>query len=173
MFFPDAPRVESLFGLFVASALLGVLALIGAAHARAVGRTDWAGRMPVVWLEGLDTRSRSGRVWQALFLTAFVLFPVASLVKFFMRFAKARVIDHDTPGATFSPFCLWSCPLGDGKRFVVGDGLTAGNLAAKTAAGHVVDFCPVLEPLAIWALLACAGVAVAVFLVRVFRFALR
>lgn len=170
--FPKAARIESLFALIICSALLVLLSLTGAAYASNVGRVNWAARLPVVRLEGLDTSMLSGKIYQCTFLLVFIFMPLAGLVHFFRRFAEALVIDHDGKEGPFRPFCLLNCPSLQFERYVVGDGLDQGNILKKVADGQTVDWLPIGEPWAILVLLLLAAVSTGIFLFRVFRYSL-
>lgn len=172
IFYPEAARIEALFALIICSALLVLLTATGAAYAVAVGKVDWASRLPVVWLEGLNTGVLSGKVYQGLFLLAFVFLPIAGLYHFLDRFSGASVIHHKGLAGPFNPFCLMNCPLLPSGRYQVGDGLTYANLELKSKSGQIVDWLPILEPWGILALLVGACASTVHLLYRVFRYSL-
>jgi hypothetical protein len=173
VFFPDAARIESLFALFIVPVLLIGLTTAGAAYAAMVGRVDWASRIPVVWLEGLDCTRRSGKVYQGVMLASLVLLPAGSLYHFLTRFAGATAIDLNGTAEGFAPFCLFHCPDFVAGRHLVGDGLTMANVTAQRDLGATVDWFPLWEPWLILGLLTVALLTTLRFLWVVFRFTRR
>lgn len=151
-----------------------VVCLVGAAHAGTVGQPDWAARLPVVWLEGLNTRSTAGRLYQAFFLFAFVLGPMFCVYAFLRRFSKAVVIDKAGLEAPFPPLCRLSCPQAIRDRYIVGDGLTQDMVKNQELAQMVnlrsVDWLPPWEQWLVLGLFALAGASVLWLLWRVFRY---
>jgi len=69
------------FGLAMASILTILLCTVGWLHARRHG-TNWSGRVPVVWLDGLDTGQPDAKIYQAVVLVLFLLVPTAASVHF-------------------------------------------------------------------------------------------
>ena len=133
----DRPRLEALFAILVTAPLLILLTIVGIAHARAVDRQGWHARLPVVWLDGVDTRTAGGRAYQAVFLVLFVLLPALALLHFANKVAGATVVRR-SDGATLGPFDLVPAynPFDDPYR--IGD---------TPDASEGVSWYPVIEPI--------------------------
>jgi hypothetical protein len=68
------------FGAMIGGVLLLLASFILSLYARRHG-TAWHARVPVLWLEGLDTLSWEGRVFQGFVLVIFLLVPALGIVK--------------------------------------------------------------------------------------------
>ncbi len=68
-------------GLMLCSVLLLLVAAVGLLHARRYGQ-NWHSRVPVVWLEGLDTSKKEAKLFQILIVILFFLVPIGAMVHF-------------------------------------------------------------------------------------------
>lgn len=156
----DRPKIESLLALAVCAPMLILLCGIGIRHARAVSSSSpdarWHERLPVVWLQGVNTSTGEGRIYQGAFLAAFIVLPATSLWHFLRKIRRAGVLQDDDRSTLKDPFQL--VPLKDlGKTHWIGDGLKAGMTEIKGA----VTWFPVFEPALLLMLTAAAWISAA------------
>lgn len=74
----DGKPVIGYFAAIVGGVLLSLALAIAILHARRHGQF-WHDRLPVVGLDGLETSSREGKVYQAFFLVVLVLLPLCGI----------------------------------------------------------------------------------------------
>jgi len=74
------------FGLMLCSVLLLLVGMVGLLHARRYGQ-KWHSRIPIVWLEGLDTSKTEAKVFQILIVVLFFLVPIGAMVHFNLKTA--------------------------------------------------------------------------------------
>jgi hypothetical protein len=88
---------NALLTLFVASFLLALVSGVGWVHARRYG-ASWHARIPTVWLEGVNTASWEGTLYQVIIFTVFVLVPFAAMLHLvdILRNAQLCVLDTKT-----------------------------------------------------------------------------
>jgi hypothetical protein len=114
--------------------------------------------MPVIGLEGLDTGSREGRLYQGFFLLLLIAVPAAALIYFTVQVLSAHVFDRQNSAAelgALDPVSLstvLSGPYWD-DRFRLGE-----------SADKAVTWFPVLEPMILTLLVAIAAWQVVAFL---------
>lgn len=77
----DGHASQAFFGIVLVSSLLVLMSLVGALHAVRHG-TAWHDRLPVVWLEDLDTRRWDGKLFQLVMIALLVVGPAVALFKF-------------------------------------------------------------------------------------------
>lgn len=86
------PRFVSLFAIPICSVLLVLLCHIGIAYARATPTGSWHARIPVVWLDAVDTKTRAGMIYQGFFVVMFLLVPCAALIHFLQKVASVNLV---------------------------------------------------------------------------------
>lgn len=153
--------LSALLAIPFVAILLALEAEIGIRHARRSRRTVWHGRLPVVWLTGLNTSSREGQLYQGFFLFAFILIPLAALVHFVDESFEAVVL-HRASGAVGT---LRHPPGGEGF-WGFGDDFRIGTHAV---ASDMVTWWPVWGPVIFGLLILLAIWRVAVLIVAIFR----
>ncbi len=137
----DRPRVGALVAIPICSALLFTLCRIGTKHAQHIRIQKWHVRLPVVWLENLDTSSPEGRWYQRFFLLVYVIIPAAALAHFVGKVIDAPVRRNDALDMNLSP--LEIIPVGEilTKTYWIG-----GFLNDKRELEGAVSWYPVIEP---------------------------
>jgi hypothetical protein len=83
------------FGAIIGGALFFVASCALALHAIRHGRS-WHDRVPVVWLEGLDTSAREGRVFQVVVLVLFLALPATGIALCIAEAEKGDICEQDT-----------------------------------------------------------------------------
>lgn len=148
----DRRAVGALFGIFICSPLAILLSSIGEMFIEKFGGQGWPERIPVVWLETLDTSTREGRLYQGVLLFLFVVLPALSLLHFFNVVVGTEI--RDTTAC--SPLRFWDvvCPEGDRYRFGERGGVT---------------FFPIVEPIMVLALFLYAEFRVCRYLRVIFK----
>ncbi len=86
---------NALLTLFVASFLLALVSGVGWLHARRYG-ASWHDQIPTVWLEGVNTASWEGKVYQAIIFTIFVLVPLTAMLHLVDVLRDAQLCIQDT-----------------------------------------------------------------------------
>lgn len=94
------PIPAAVIGLHVCAVLSVIAWEVGSAHARSQRARTWDARLPVFWLEGVTPGRPGPRLYQTVFLLAFVLFPAAALVHFADRADRTVVIARDATTGT-------------------------------------------------------------------------
>jgi hypothetical protein len=169
VFFENAPRIESVFAMPICGGLLILLSLVGTLYAKLMKTQSWAGRVPVVWLDGLDFSKPEAKIYQAFFLLLFLLVPMIAQTHFLKRVAGATVYAQDGSGHALAPFCVFDCGnISFASRYTIGDGLTAQNLATKDAVS--VDWIPILQPIAFFLVFFASIIFMIRFFWHVFRY---
>ena len=154
----DGPRVGALVAIPICSVLLIGVSRIGSAHARHRCADEWHSRLPVVWLEGLDTSTSGGRWYQRFFLTIFVIIPSFSLVHFVGKVLDAPVRHSAAIEDPFSPLDFLPIDEIFSKTYWIG-----GSVAEDGKLHGAVSWYPVIEPIVLFVLVLAAWVSVAAF----------
>ncbi|RWO24833.1 MAG: hypothetical protein EOS10_31500 [Mesorhizobium sp.] len=133
-------------------------------HARRYGN-QWHSRIPVIWLEGLDTAAWEAKVFQVCILLIFVAMPFAAIVRCMAEAESGDICEQNTQNfyKGSETTLLWAPIAKEGKQMRL----------RKTGAGEVpctsgVELFPrSLTPLAFYCLpLAATGMAtLAVFFI--------
>lgn len=76
---PDNKPAIGYFGAIIGAGLFLIASFVLVLHAFRHGNS-WHNRVPVVWLEGLDTRVWDGKVFQAIVLIFFIGIPAAGVI---------------------------------------------------------------------------------------------
>jgi hypothetical protein len=158
----DRMVLSAVVAIPICAALLALLAEIGIRHVRTSGGKGWHDRLPVVGLDGLETGSRDGQLYQGFFLCLFVVLPILSLAHFISESQEAVVVNLVTreTGTILRPPGgpnFWSLA---GEHFRVGrEFLLApppGGKAPTDPFQGMITWIPVWELLAYGLLLAVA-----------------
>ncbi|QFT74866.1 hypothetical protein [Ruegeria sp. THAF33] len=155
----DGPGVGSLVALPICAVLTILVSRIGTAYARRSGADAWHAKLPVVWLEGLDTSTSGGRWHQLFFLTAFIIMPALSLVHFARKVLDAPVWLRSQTGSPGS--AIDTVPFSEIFSMTHKIG---GFIDEKGKLQGSVDWYPAVEPLILAALALAAWISVLVFL---------
>jgi hypothetical protein len=137
------PRFESLFAIPACSVLLILLCHIGLAYARAVSADFWHARMPVVWLDDLDTGTLNGKLYQGFFAVVFLLVPGAALIHFLQKVASTNLVrDGQTLNAHFFDWV----PLKElyAHSYALGNGVETGTPPKVSTVAFWPDGEPIL-----------------------------
>lgn len=111
----------AIFGTFVGTALIIPFVYVGFHFLRSVEGRTWAMRIPVAFSLDIDPATHVGKVYQASFLIAFLVFPLGAQIHFIRKFwsgclrLPANCLDiyspsilftntHQYYGVTFFPF---------------------------------------------------------------------
>jgi len=159
----DGPGVGSLVAIPICGVLTIVVSRIGTTYARQRGTEAWHAKLPVVWLEGLDTSTQGGRWYQCFFLTAFVIMPSLSLAHFGRKVLDAPVwLGSETDRSVST---LEIVPFSDifSKSHRIG-----GFVDESGKIQGAVSWYPVVEPLVLAALVFAAWISVLVFIYDLF-----
>jgi len=100
-------------------------------YVRAVSKRNWHQRIPVVWLENLDTATLSGKLYQAFFIFAFLLIPTAGLIHFLDKVSSINVLRDGQPFQQTHFFDWVPADALAGHKFSLGNGI--GNPPAEVA----------------------------------------
>ncbi len=152
----NRPRVESLFAVPICSIALFALCQIGVAYAKKSGGGEWHSRLPVVWLESLETSSVGGRRYQAFFLAIFIFVPAVALIHFLRKVFEATVLRDGNQVEALSPLDAVPPSQIFSETYWIGDGLYSGMAPIVGA----VAWIPVIEPVLLVLLVLAAWMAV-------------
>lgn len=155
------PRFVDLFAIPICGFLLILLCQIGFAYKSTVSGRHWHERLPIVWLEGLQTGSRSGKIYQAFFILLFLVIPAAALIHFMDKVRSLDVFKDDELLSQIHFFDWISPATIDGHQFALGNGIGADP--AK------VTFIPNVEPIFFSVLVIVALAHVVWLLISIFR----
>ena len=89
---PDNDPAVGYFGAIIGGALFFVASSALLLHTRRHG-VRWHDRVPVLWLDGLDTARWEGKVFQALTVIALVLLPMAGIAKCISEAEKGDICE--------------------------------------------------------------------------------
>jgi hypothetical protein len=93
---PDNKPAIGYFGAIIGAGLFFVASLTLALHAIRYGRS-WHDRIPVVWLEGLDTSAWEGRIFQVIALVLLLALPAVGIALCIAEAEKGDICELDTP----------------------------------------------------------------------------
>lgn len=92
---PDTrPVIAAYLGCFVVSLLLTVVSLLGYKFAKRSKSEHWSLRVPVILLEDLNPQSYATKTYQSIFIFAFVVLPMLSILHF-NNWVLSRADVHD------------------------------------------------------------------------------
>ena len=139
----------ALMAAVICPVLLILLARIGMAHARDVDGTDWATRLPVFWLDGLDMTHAHARLYQQFFLVLFVIFPLTANLHFLRLVMNAPTFRTEgcTPLTDFDVLEPLSAAFWN-NAFRIGDLVESGSCEGTAT------WFPVVGPVVLWFLFA-------------------
>jgi hypothetical protein len=92
---PDNKPAIGYFGSIIGSGLFLIASLSLFLHARRHG-AHWHDRIPVVWLEGLNTLTWDGKLFQAVVLLLFLGLPAAGIVRCIGEAESGDICELDT-----------------------------------------------------------------------------
>lgn len=159
----DKPVGRELVAYFVCAALLALQLCIGVLYAQRSAAKKWHARIPIVAtsvlrMQGLETGSVEGRLYQSFFLVSFIFVPLSGLVHFWRKVKNGHVSDRADFTVAMDMWSappidrIWSSLLGD-------DSFRIGAARAVDASGmkHMVTWIPVVEPIlmALFAIVIC------------------
>lgn len=152
------------FGAIVGGGLFLVASIALLLHARRYGN-QWHSRVPVIWLEGLDTAAWEAKVFQVCILLIFVVMPFAGIVRCMAEAESGDICEQDTTNFYngSETTLLWAPTAKEGNQMRL---RKAGAGEAPCKSG-VELFPRTLTPLAFYGLpLAATGMAtLAVFFI--------
>jgi len=140
------PVASAIPGIIVTGSLLTLLCLVGLAHARTARSKSWHARLPVVWLDDVDTETRAGLAYQWVFVFLYLVLPNAALVYFANELWDADFTCRTEEGPVFRFF--ESPPTGvNCGEYRIGDTIYEGMYKKEGAFDGTVTWLPIIEPL--------------------------
>lgn len=158
----ERPVLTAIVAIPICAALLALTAEVGFRHALGAKGQPWHARLPVVWLTGMRTGSREGRLYQTFFFLLFIVMPTVALGHFVNKSFQAEVL-HRATGVR-GPW--WHPPAGDGF-WGIWNAFAIGRQGAVEA--DMITWWPVWEPVIFAVLLAVAAWRMTALVVAVLR----
>ncbi|RWO70180.1 MAG: hypothetical protein EOS17_13975 [Mesorhizobium sp.] len=153
------------FGAIVGGGLFVLSSSVFLLHARRHG-DHWHARIPVVWLDGLDTATREGKIFQICVLVIFVLVPVAGVMCCMAEAESGDICEQDTryfyEGS--ETMLLWAPVAKEGNQMR----LRQAGTGAEPCLSGVELFPRSLTPLTFYGLPLAAGVITTMALISLF-----
>jgi hypothetical protein len=143
------------FGTVVGAGLFLLALSVLLLHARRYGN-QWHSRIPVVWLEGLNTSAWEAKVFQTCILVIFVAMPFAGIIRCMSEAEIGDICEQDTKNfyKGSETTLLWPPAAKEGKQMR----LRKGGAGPEPCSSGVELFPRSLTPLAIYGLpLAASG----------------
>ena len=97
----------AMMGIPICSVLLLVCSVIGIDLA-VKNSENWAGRIPLVGFEKIDTGSREAKFYQGTMLVLMSVVPIIALIHFWSVFSGAHVVTTKNPPVTIPSIWSWS-----------------------------------------------------------------
>ncbi|WP_195820667.1 hypothetical protein [Roseobacter sp. MH60115] len=166
----ERPVIGALIAIPICSVLLFILARVGLQFAKGSHSRKWQNRMPLVWLEGLDTDSKAGKSYQAFFLLIFILIPIVSLMHFLRKVMSADVVNLADRSTVVSAWHMvdWELLMfgpywNDAYR--IGETITPNTASLE----NTVTWFPMIQPIILVALVVVSSGAALRFLLGIFN----
>lgn len=163
----EGPVAGPVVALPICAVLLILLARIGSAYARLSTSANWHERLPVVFLEGIDTSTRQGKQFQAASLVTFVVVPCAAVIHFIAKISGAVVTRNEEPCWDVS-YPVWvvppldrpGCPTSLSGVFDNAFRIAQSHESGADPGPGSVTWIPMAEPMIYLGLAGCMFVAV-------------